>query len=209
MTILEYSAGDHAVPGLAQTPRRVHRAFSWHEHGNPRRNWRNRHRERVTTQDTPGTVTLHTASGAESIGVDVSDDLYHINVRAFAAAVRGEGRPTATGEDGLRALPGCPRCRAITEIRTHRGTQRPRLGTGLRTTSTSTESTQAPARDHRFQSVPSRSARHASMAMATSGRSSSMACSSAPLRISPRTPSGPAVTLAARGWPRSSESSPT
>jgi hypothetical protein len=70
-------------------------------------------------------------------------------------------------------------------------------------------STPAPARDHRSQSVPSRSARLASMAMATSGRSSSMACSSAPLRISPRTPSGPAVTLAARGWPRSSESSPT
>ncbi len=32
-----------------------------------------------------------------------------------------------------------------------------------------------PARDHRFQSVPSRSARVASMAMAASGRSSSMA----------------------------------
>jgi 1,5-anhydro-D-fructose reductase (1,5-anhydro-D-mannitol-forming) len=25
-------------------------------------------------------------------------------VRAFAAAVRSEGRPTATGDDGLRAL---------------------------------------------------------------------------------------------------------
>ena len=62
---------------------------------------------------------------------------------------------------------------------------------------------------HWFQSVASRSARAASMAIAASGRSSSMACSSAPLRISPRTPSGPAVTLAARGWPRSSESSPT
>jgi hypothetical protein len=66
-----------------------------------------------------------------------------------------------------------------------------------------------PARDHRSQLVPSRSARVASMAMAASGRSSNMACSSAPLRTSPRTPSGPAVTLAERGWPRSSESSPT
>jgi 1,5-anhydro-D-fructose reductase (1,5-anhydro-D-mannitol-forming) len=36
--------------------------------------------------------------------VDTSDDLYYINIRAFSAAVRGEGRPTATGEDGLRAL---------------------------------------------------------------------------------------------------------
>jgi 1,5-anhydro-D-fructose reductase (1,5-anhydro-D-mannitol-forming) len=56
------------------------------------------------TQDTPGTVELHTAAGVESIEVDTSDDLYHINIRSFAAAVRGEGRPTATGEDGLRAL---------------------------------------------------------------------------------------------------------
>ncbi len=103
MTILEYSAGDHAVPGLAQT----HDAFTVPFPGTSMEI----HGETgaivigdAMTQDTPGTVTLHTASGAESIGVDVSDDLYHINVRAFAAAVRGEGRPTATGEDGLRAL---------------------------------------------------------------------------------------------------------
>jgi 1,5-anhydro-D-fructose reductase (1,5-anhydro-D-mannitol-forming) len=56
------------------------------------------------TQDTPGTVTLHTASGVESVEVDTSDDLYQIIVSAFIAAARGEGRPTATGEDGLRAL---------------------------------------------------------------------------------------------------------
>jgi 1,5-anhydro-D-fructose reductase (1,5-anhydro-D-mannitol-forming) len=103
MTILEYAAGDHGVPGLAQT----HDAFtvpfpgtSMEIHGES---------GAITigdamTQDTPGTVTLHTASGVESIDVDVSDGLYHINVRAFAAAVRGEGRPTATGEDGFRAL---------------------------------------------------------------------------------------------------------
>ena len=56
------------------------------------------------TQETRGTINLHTTAGVESIDVDTSDDLYHINVRAFAAAVRGQGRPTATGEDGLRAL---------------------------------------------------------------------------------------------------------
>jgi 1,5-anhydro-D-fructose reductase (1,5-anhydro-D-mannitol-forming) len=56
------------------------------------------------TQDTAGTVTLHTGDGIEVIDVDCSEDLYHINVRAFAAAVRGDGQPTATGADGLRAL---------------------------------------------------------------------------------------------------------
>jgi 1,5-anhydro-D-fructose reductase (1,5-anhydro-D-mannitol-forming) len=55
-------------------------------------------------QDTAGTVELHSGEGVEPIDVDVSEDLYHINVRAFAAAVRGEGRSTASGEDGLRAL---------------------------------------------------------------------------------------------------------
>ena len=31
-------------------------------------------------------------------------DLYEINVAAFVAALRGEGAPTATGVDGLRAV---------------------------------------------------------------------------------------------------------
>jgi 1,5-anhydro-D-fructose reductase (1,5-anhydro-D-mannitol-forming) len=103
MTIMEFTASDHGVPGLAQT----HDAFTVPYPGTSMEI----HGETgaivigdAMTQDTPGTVTLHTASGVESIEVDVSDDLYHINVRAFAAAVRGEGRPTATGEDGLRAL---------------------------------------------------------------------------------------------------------
>jgi 1,5-anhydro-D-fructose reductase (1,5-anhydro-D-mannitol-forming) len=103
MTILEYAAGDHGVPSLAQT----HDAFTVPSPGTSMEI----HGETgaivigdAMTQDTPGTVTLHSAAGVESIEVDVRDDLYHINVRAFAAAVRGEGRPTATGEDGLGAL---------------------------------------------------------------------------------------------------------
>ena len=67
-------------------------------------------------QDTAGTVELHSGEGVEPIDVDVSEDLYHINVRAFAAAVRGEGRSTASGEDGLRPE-SCPRRRRITEDR--------------------------------------------------------------------------------------------
>jgi 1,5-anhydro-D-fructose reductase (1,5-anhydro-D-mannitol-forming) len=103
MTVIEYAAGDHGVPGLAQT----HDAFTVPYPGTSM----DIHGETgaiiigdAMTQDTRGTVTLHTDTGIESIEVDTSDDLYHINVRAFAAAVRGEGRPTAIGDDGLRAL---------------------------------------------------------------------------------------------------------
>ena len=103
MTILEYPVGDNGVPGLAQT----HDSFSVRYPGTSMEI----HGERgaivigdAMTQDTPGTVELHTADGIEPIDVDCSDDLYHINVRAFAAALRGEGRPTATGAEGLGAL---------------------------------------------------------------------------------------------------------
>ena len=103
MTIIEYAAGDNGVPGLAQT----HDAFTVPYPGTSMEI----HGESgaivigdAMTQDTPGTVTLYSASGVEPIAVDTSDDLYHINIRAFAAATQGDGRPTATGEDGLGAL---------------------------------------------------------------------------------------------------------
>jgi 1,5-anhydro-D-fructose reductase (1,5-anhydro-D-mannitol-forming) len=103
MTTIEYPAGASGVPGLAQT----HDAFTVPYPGTSMEI----HGESgaiiigdAMTQDTPGTVELHTASGIEKIEVDCSEDLYHINVRAFAAAVDGEGRPTASGIDGLRAL---------------------------------------------------------------------------------------------------------
>lgn len=56
------------------------------------------------TQDTPGTVEHHTDAGVESIGVDTSEDLYQILIRAFIDASHGEGRPTVTGAEGLLAL---------------------------------------------------------------------------------------------------------
>jgi 1,5-anhydro-D-fructose reductase (1,5-anhydro-D-mannitol-forming) len=103
MTILEYSASDSGVPGLAQT----HDAFGVPYPGTSMEI----HGERgaivigeAMTQDTLGTVELHTSNGVEPIEVDCSDDLYGINVRAFVAAIRGEWRPTATGTDGLQAL---------------------------------------------------------------------------------------------------------
>jgi 1,5-anhydro-D-fructose reductase (1,5-anhydro-D-mannitol-forming) len=103
MTIIEYAAGENGVPGLAQT----HDAFTVPYPGTSMEI----HGETgaivigdAMTQDTAGTVELHTAAGVEAIDLDVSEDLYHITVRAFGAAVRGEGRPTAKGDDGLRAL---------------------------------------------------------------------------------------------------------
>jgi len=103
MTVIEYAAGDQGVPGLAQT----HDAFAVPYPGTSMEI----HGETgaivigdAMTQDTPGTVELHTATGVESVEVDTSDDLYHIIVRRFVSAIQGDGRPTATGADGLRAL---------------------------------------------------------------------------------------------------------
>ena len=56
------------------------------------------------TQDTPGTVHLTTAAGTEEIEVDCSTDLYTIVLDHFAAALRGEGAPTADGRAGLEAV---------------------------------------------------------------------------------------------------------
>ncbi|MET1086533.1 MAG: Gfo/Idh/MocA family oxidoreductase [Arthrobacter sp.] len=56
------------------------------------------------TQDTKGQIVLTTGSGARSVEVDCSEDLYVIGLRAFTAAVEGTGTPTATGRDGLMAL---------------------------------------------------------------------------------------------------------
>ena len=47
---------------------------------------------------------LRDSSGEREIEVDDRRDLYEISVGAFAAAVRGEGGPTATGLDGLHAV---------------------------------------------------------------------------------------------------------
>jgi 1,5-anhydro-D-fructose reductase (1,5-anhydro-D-mannitol-forming) len=104
MTILEYPANDHGAPGLAQT----HDAFTVPYPGTSMEIHGDRGAVVIgdaMTQDTAGTVELHTPEGVQLIDIDLSEDLYDINVRAFAAAIRGEGRPTATGADGLRGLP--------------------------------------------------------------------------------------------------------
>jgi 1,5-anhydro-D-fructose reductase (1,5-anhydro-D-mannitol-forming) len=55
------------------------------------------------TQRPIGTVTLRNADGEAPLPL-VHENLYQRSVRLFQAAVRGEGAPAATGEDGVRSM---------------------------------------------------------------------------------------------------------
>ena len=57
----------------------------------------------VMTQRPVGDVVLRTAEGESSVPLH-HEDLYQRSVAAFCAALRGEGQPAATGEDGVRSL---------------------------------------------------------------------------------------------------------
>ncbi|MCT8997519.1 Gfo/Idh/MocA family protein [Chelativorans intermedius] len=57
----------------------------------------------VMTQKPVGTLMLHTAAGEEELSFD-REDLYTRALRQFHAAIRGEGAPSATGEDGVWSL---------------------------------------------------------------------------------------------------------
>ena len=57
----------------------------------------------VMTQNPIGTVTLRTEKGDEELNFD-RDGLYVRSLRAFHAAIRGQGQPAATGEDGVWSL---------------------------------------------------------------------------------------------------------
>ncbi|PZV33616.1 Gfo/Idh/MocA family protein [Mesorhizobium kowhaii] len=57
----------------------------------------------VMTQKPIGSVTLRTAKGEEDLRFD-REDLYARSLRQFHAAIRGEGQPSATGEDGIWSL---------------------------------------------------------------------------------------------------------
>ena len=71
-------------------------------------------------QDPVGTILLRDSSGEREIEPEDRRDLYEINVAAFAAAVNGEGTPTATGLDGLRAVQVALAVREAAEIRATR-----------------------------------------------------------------------------------------
>jgi 1,5-anhydro-D-fructose reductase (1,5-anhydro-D-mannitol-forming) len=55
------------------------------------------------TQRPIGTVTLRDKSGEATLLLD-HENLYERSVRAFQNAIRGEGAPAATGEDGVRSM---------------------------------------------------------------------------------------------------------
>ena len=55
------------------------------------------------TQRPVGEVLLRTAAGEESLPID-HENLYARALKAFHAEIRGEGAPTATGEDGVRSM---------------------------------------------------------------------------------------------------------
>ncbi|MDQ0474807.1 Gfo/Idh/MocA family protein [Labrys wisconsinensis] len=55
------------------------------------------------TQRPVGEVVLRTAQGEEALTI-AHENLYVRSVTAFQTAVRGEGAPVATGEDGIRSM---------------------------------------------------------------------------------------------------------
>ena len=57
----------------------------------------------VMTQRPAGRVTLRNAHGETDVPLD-HENLYARALRAFVGAMRGEGTPSATGEDGVRSL---------------------------------------------------------------------------------------------------------
>lgn len=57
----------------------------------------------VTGQHARGQLYLRTTDGEQEIAVE-HENLYHRALAVFNAALRGEGRPAATGEDGVRSL---------------------------------------------------------------------------------------------------------
>ena len=57
----------------------------------------------VMTQRPVGTVTIRRDGGEEAVPIE-HENLYERSVRCFNAAIRGEGEPAATGEDGVRSL---------------------------------------------------------------------------------------------------------
>ena len=57
----------------------------------------------VMTQQPIGSIVLRTADGDEDVGI-AHENLYDRAVRRFNDAIRGDGTPAATGEDGVRSL---------------------------------------------------------------------------------------------------------
>jgi 1,5-anhydro-D-fructose reductase (1,5-anhydro-D-mannitol-forming) len=57
------------------------------------------------TQQPIGEVMLRNADGEKVINIE-HESLYSRGVASFCAAMKGEGQPAATAEDGVRSLAG-------------------------------------------------------------------------------------------------------
>lgn len=99
MGVLRFDGGALAQHHDAFTIRHAHTGFEVHGTDG------SLYAEDVMTQDPVGRVLLRREGGGIT-GIDVGapEDLYARSVRLFNAAVRGEGEPAATGEDGVRSL---------------------------------------------------------------------------------------------------------
>ena len=60
--------------------------------------------ENVMTQQPIGDIYLKTDAGRQQVALDEAEDLYVHALRHFNAAIRGEGAPFATGDDGIKSL---------------------------------------------------------------------------------------------------------
>jgi len=58
----------------------------------------------VMTQEPVGQIILRRDGREEQVAIEAPEDLYVRSVRLFDAAIRGDGQPSATGEDGIRSL---------------------------------------------------------------------------------------------------------
>ena len=81
----------------------------------------------VMTQKPIGSVMLRTATGEEELTFD-RDDLYARSLRPFHAAIRGEGQPSATGEDGVWSLAAAEAALQSAQVRHGRSPIDPKLG---------------------------------------------------------------------------------
>jgi 1,5-anhydro-D-fructose reductase (1,5-anhydro-D-mannitol-forming) len=81
----------------------------------------------VMTQQPIGEVILRNADGERALTFG-SENLYARALQAFHAAIRGEGQPSATGEDGVRSL-----AMAIAVLEAARTGKRTPVVTGLET----------------------------------------------------------------------------
>ena len=60
--------------------------------------------ENCNTGDPVGTIALYRNQEWSDVDIPDRQDLYERTIHAFVAAVRGEGEPIVTGEDGVRSL---------------------------------------------------------------------------------------------------------